>query len=207
MIFLKRLGLIARMGVLLSLLTSCVGVRTEASQGGAGLPKKCKDDPKANTLPIEASANVVGKTQYLAQGARVIKTPVIQGDVTVSSPCVHGLSANVWTNYDPKTNKFEEIDISCNYDFGLTENIRGNVGYAHYDFSNGDLGIPDAQDLSVGVYTTNWPVDFSLTAFKVSGEKSGHGIDYCFGMSKSFNLVDKLSLSLGSETIRPLRRG
>jgi hypothetical protein len=262
----RILGLALGMG-LITLLTSCTGLRTNNPQNGDGIPNNKKDDPKANTLPIanknreiveridleylyngygeagwinvyndgsrervipidgpdpisegndlsdlelisnesamplEVSANVVGKTKYLVSGFEIIDSPVLQGDVTVSSPKVPGLSGNIWGCYDPQTRRFEEIDGSVAYDFGITDNLGAVAIASHYDFDAGTLDLPDAQELSLEVYTNNLPVDVSGKTRKIFGEQSGHGFQHALKVGKSFDLVDRLSLSVDAKGI------
>jgi uncharacterized protein (TIGR02001 family) len=124
--------------------------------------------------------------------------PVIQGGVDFSAK---GFTLGYWSNFqtttDPgegfRSNEITETDVTLDYTHTFGEMVSVSVGHIFYALD----GINDTNELYLGV-----ALDTLLSpSFKVYydyDEANETGLFYAASIGHSFDLMDKLSLSLGA---------
>jgi uncharacterized protein (TIGR02001 family) len=147
-----------------------------------------------NIGQIDATMTNTLKSRYIASGFVINDNPVLQTDVTLSTPQFSGVFANVWGNLDMETNTFSEVDFVIGKTGKLTDDLNYGASISHYDFSFGELGFGAVQKLEAFVNTINAPLDFGAKFEQIFGNGSGHGRIYSLSAGKSFDLTKAFGL-------------
>lgn len=155
--------------------------------------------PAQAAIEVEGDAYIGYFDKYLWRGFDLSGgLPVIQGGVDLSAK---GFTLSYWTNYQTKTDKgagldggdATETDLILDYSFNPTELVSVSVGNIFYMLD----GLEDTHEayVSVGLDTILEP---SLSVYYDYDEAKEDGLFFSASVGHSFDLMDKLSLSLGA---------
>ncbi|MEK6846973.1 MAG: hypothetical protein AABY16_02295 [Nanoarchaeota archaeon] len=146
---------------------------------------------------IAATLNTVFRSRYIATpGFVVVDNPVIQSDLTISSGRIPGITANIWGNYNPESDRFTEVDFTIAYTAPITDNLTGNISASYFDFDFGELDdlVHNIVDITAGIDTVGLPLDVSFRASQIFSKNRGHGQMYRASARKSFDITRPLGL-------------
>lgn len=94
---------------------------------------------KAGAEGVYGNASVDVLTNYVWRGQNLADDGVVQPSLTSTKD---NLSLNVWSNYDLKRNRNNEVDVTLNYSVE-TEGLSIDAGYIYYSLKDAD----DTQEL------------------------------------------------------------
>ena len=150
-----------------------------------------EDSKFSGYASVDVMSNYVWRGQKLSEGW------VVQPSVGIA---YGGFSTNLWANYDTKTDKHTETDLTLDYGMSF-DKLGVNVGYIYYALD----GYADTQEayLSVSVDTILQPKitvygDFDQGDGGFVVASIGHSIDlaknvpFSVGASASYNINNKI---------------
>jgi len=152
-------------------------------------------------VEVEGDAYIGYYDKYLWRGFDLSGgTPVVQGGVDLSAK---GFTLSYWTNIQTKDDvvlgspvnggNATETDITLDYSFDVKEILSVGVGNIWYALD----GLDDTKELylSLGLQTILEP---TAKVYWDYDQADGNGLFYTASVGHSFDLNDKLSLSLGA---------
>jgi hypothetical protein len=139
----------------------------------------------ASAEPLSLSADTSLWSRYMWRGLRFSDGAVIQSSVTGA---MYGFSANIWTNYDLRAGKINEIDPTISYSCAYKEVTLG-AGWTHFGVIDGD----DDDEFYVSISLANLPLAPTLTCYW--DVNLGTGAYIQGSVSHSFTLTESMSLT------------
>ena len=155
--------------------------------------------PALAAIEVEGSAYVGYFDKYLWRGYNLSGSlPVVQGGVNLSS---NGFTLGYWTNIQTKTDDGEgyrggeatETDITIDYTFSPVDKLKVSVGNIWYALD----GYDDTKEAYLGL-ALDVPLSPTVKVYYDYDQSNENGLFYTAAVSHSFDLMDKLSLSLGA---------
>lgn len=137
----------------------------------------------AEELSISADTSLWSR--YMWRGLRFSDGAVIQSSVTGA---MYGFSASIWTNYDLRAGKINEIDPTISYSADY-QGVTWGAGWTHFGVIDGE----DDDELYISASLASLPLAPTLTCYW--DVDLGTGVYLQGSVSHSFDLSDRISLT------------
>jgi uncharacterized protein (TIGR02001 family) len=155
--------------------------------------------PALAAIEVGGSAYVGYFDKYLWRGYDLSGSlPVVQGGVNLSS---NGFTLSYWSNIQTKTDdgaglvggEANETDIIIDYTFSPIDKLSVSIGNIWYALD----GLADTKEAYLGL-ALDVPLAPALKVYYDYDQSEENGLFYTAAVSHSFDLMDKLSLSVGA---------
>lgn len=154
---------------------------------------------QAGEIPVAVEVGADVFTKYVWRGQLLTDDPVIQPSVTASWK---GLSLNMWGSVDATDinegpgdeYRFQEVDYTLSYGFAPTKGLDLEAGFITYTFPG--TGAYTTEEVYGSACLSSVPLAPTLAVYYDVDEVDGFYVN--LGISHTFDLADKLGLTLGA---------